>query len=170
MRQKPPQRLGLASAIRSAWEFASLRQIWERAVDFVATKLGASKPAQVGPRRHPAEIASNISGLPAEHRACAIELYDAIDRYVPDDEYTGETVLYEATAEPDRGSERVAKKWAKISTNLTIVPVEGTHMSMVKPPRGVPLARDLCRRLGEIGSLASQGRDQSRPLKIAAHR
>jgi len=153
IRQRPHP--GLGQATKTAWQHSSLRQNWERTVDLIAKRTGASKPAAEGSRPHPAEVASAITTLPPDHRACAITLYDAIDRYVPQDQYTGEVVLYEATAEPDRGTERVARKWAKISKNLTVVTVKGTHMSIVKPPKGLALAEDLSKRLRELGSRPS---------------
>jgi thioesterase domain-containing protein len=134
-------------------------------VDTLATRLGARKPVPGGshepPQKHPAEIASNISTMPPDHRACAIALYDAIFAYTPTDRYTGDVVVYESTAEPDRGSERVAQRWAKLSTNLTVVPVEGSHMSIVKPPNGQPLARDLSQRLFTCGSAGTQTKSAS---------
>jgi thioesterase domain-containing protein len=159
--QKPPD-VGLARTIQSAWRDSSLKLNCERIVDAVAPRMRTRQPAQDGPQRHPAENASNISSMPPEHKACAITLYDAIFGYVPEEVYAGDVVLYESTAEPDRGTERVVKKWARISTNLTVVPVKGDHMSMVKRPNGLPLASDLCKRLREY---ATKDREQS----LASH-
>jgi thioesterase domain-containing protein len=88
--------------------------------------------------------------MPPDHQALARALYDAIFDYTPADQYTGNVVVYEATSEPARSSERVAKKWARISTDADIVPVKGTHMSIVRSPDGLPLARDLCKRLQHL--------------------
>jgi thioesterase domain-containing protein len=169
IRRRPPQDSGLGPAIMSAWQSSSLKLNWERAAASIGSRFGVRKPAQDGPARHPAENASNISGLPPDHRACAIALYDAIYAYVPDQKYTGNVVLYEATGEPDRSSERVAKKWAKISTNLRIVPVEGHHMSIVKAPSGLPLVRDLCTRLKEFGNVSKREFDFG-PERVAPRR
>jgi thioesterase domain-containing protein len=159
-RQQRPENSGLAQIIKSAWHDSSLKLNCERIIDAVAPRMRTQQPAQDAPQRHPAENASNISSMPPEHKACAITLYDAIFGYVPDEIYTGRVVLYESTAEPDRGSERVVRKWAKISKNLTVVPVKGDHMSMVKRSSGLPLARDLSKRLREY---ATKDREQSLP-------
>jgi len=165
IRHRPPLNRGLGWAFKSVWQNSSLRIIWERTMDTLATRLGPRKPVPSGshesPQKHPAEIASNISTMPPDHRACAIALYDATFAYTPVDRYTGDVVVYESTAEPDRSSERVAQRWAKLSTNLTVVPVEGSHMSIVKPPHGQPLARDLSQRLLSYGSTRTQTKSAS---------
>jgi thioesterase domain-containing protein len=162
IRHRPPINRGLGWAFQSVWQNSSLRIIWERTMDTIATRLSARKPVPGGsqepPPKHPAEIASNISSMPPDHRACAIALYDAIFAYTPEDRYDNAVVVYESTAEPDRSSERVAERWAKLSTNLVVVQVEGSHMSIVKPPHGQLLARDLSQRLLDFGAPAIESK------------
>ncbi len=59
-------------------------------------------------------------------------------------------LVFEATAEPARSSGAVAKRWAKIATNVQIVPIEGSHISIVAEPDGRPLTRLLGQKLWDI--------------------
>ena len=107
-------------------------------------------------QRHPAEDASNLAGLPSDHRAFAMALYDAICNYTQNEIYPGDVLVFESTAEPARSSERVAGKWMRIARHVQIVPIESNHMSIVGRSDGVPLARELCRRLREVSGALSQ--------------
>jgi thioesterase domain-containing protein len=119
-----------------------------RTVAFTRNNSPADNPGQL----HPAEAASSISQMQPNHRACAMALYDAIFAYPLDEDYPGEAVIYEATAEPARSSERVAAKWQRVCRRATVVPVRGSHNSIIKQPDGVALARDLSNRLVQIAA------------------
>jgi thioesterase domain-containing protein len=155
MRHRSPD-LSLRDVVRSAWQASPFRPIWQRATGSLAGKL----ERVLGPRfarRHAAETAAGTEVLPPEHRAFTAALFDAIHAYVPDKDFPGEIVVFESTAEPARSSGAVAKRWARIATNPTIVAVKGSHMSIVADPDGRPMAHFLCRKLREI-SAQQQGR------------
>jgi thioesterase domain-containing protein len=146
---RSPQNPSLRDSIRLAWRNSAFRLIWERTTGLLARTAGqiVKTPA---PQRHPAEIASNIAGVPPAHQAFAKALYDAVCAYKPEAEYAGNVLVFESTLEPARSSEKVAKRWARIAPAAEIVPVEGSHMSIVRQPNGRPLARILCQRLRDV--------------------
>ena len=145
VRHRSPQ------AASSAWQASAFRPIWQRATGPIAGKL-ARVLGRRSTQRHAADTAADTAELPPDHRAFAAALFDAIHAYVPDADFPGEVVVFESTAEPARSSSGVAKRWARIATNLTTVAVEGSHMSMVADPDGRPLARFLCQKLREISA------------------
>jgi thioesterase domain-containing protein len=157
LRHLRSQNRTVRQAVRIAWQHSAFRRIWERTTGSITSRMPARVLGNGVTQRHPAEDASNIAGLPADHRAFAMALYDAICNYKPNETYSGDVLVFESTAEPARSSERVASKWTRIARNVEIVPVEGTHMSMVGHPDGFPIARELCRRLREVaGTLSRQ--------------
>ena len=154
-------------AVRIAWRNAAFRRIWERTTGSIASKLAFRVPGKAVTQRHPAEDASNIAGLPADHRACAMALYDAICNHTLNETYPGDVMVFESTAEPARSSERVASKWTRIASNVEIVPIESNHMSIVGRADGAPLARELCRRLREVSDALSHRNPAGRSATCA---
>jgi thioesterase domain-containing protein len=146
-----PRDASLRDTVRSAWQASAFRPIWQRASGPIAGKVArlVGKPLA---QRDAVDAATDTSDLPPEHRGFVAALYDAIHAYVPDADFPGEVVVFESTAEPARSSGAVAKRWARIATKLTIVPVEGTHMSIVADRDGRPLAQFLGRKLHEISA------------------
>jgi hypothetical protein len=100
--------------------------------------------------RHPAMAASNIESFPPNHRACAIALYDSVELYDFKVEYTGSVLVFEAMAEPARSCMRVAERWLRIADDLTVIPIQGTHMSIMIRPDVIPLARELSQLMHSI--------------------
>lgn len=147
VRHRTPQNPTVRDAIRLAWRNAPFRLIWERATSPLLSV--GSRLNERAPPRHPAEIASNIAGVPADHRDFAKALYDAVCNYLPEP-YPGNTLVFESTLEPARSSEKVAKRWRRIAEHAEIVAIAGSHMSIVVHPDGLPLARVLSQRLRDI--------------------
>jgi len=139
-------------ALRSAWQASAFRPIWQRAAGPIAAKVATRLLRKPVTRHHAADAATDTSGLPPDHRGLVAALYDALQAYVPDADFPGEVVVFESTAEPARSSGGVAKRWARIAPNLTVVPVAGSHMSIVADPDGRPLAGFLCQKLREISA------------------
>jgi thioesterase domain-containing protein len=152
MHHRSSQDASFRGAVRSAWQASAFRPIWQRATGPIATKVASRLLRKRVTRHHAADAATDTSGLPADHRGFVAALYDALHAYVPDADFPGEVVVFESTAEPARSSGGVAKRWARIAPNLTIVPVAGSHMSIVADPDGHPLARLLCQKLREISA------------------
>lgn len=150
LRQRRSTDRTIRQAVGIAWQHSAFRRIWERTTGSIISRMPVRVAGKTVALRHPAEDASHIAGLPADHRAFAMALYDAICQYTPNKVYPGDVLVFESTAEPARSSERVAAKWKRIARNVEIVPVEGTHMSIVGQPDGLPIARELCRRLREV--------------------
>jgi thioesterase domain-containing protein len=151
VRHRSPQDAAFRDIVRSAWQASAFRPIWQRATGPIAGKLARVLGCRSTPR-HAADTAADTAELPPDHRAFAAALFDAIHAYVPDRDFPGEVVVFESTAEPARSSGGVARRWARIAANLTVVAVEGSHMSIVADPDGRPLARFLCRKLHEISA------------------
>jgi thioesterase domain-containing protein len=144
-------------AIASVWDTPQFRLLRRLVPSPVASSLGARYPGlSAFLERHPATFALDLESFPPDHCACAIELYDAVCAYVPSVNYTGEMLVFEATAEPARSSARVVERWAAVAHNLTAVSVKGMHRSIITEPDVLPLARELCTRLREVSR-----RDQS---------
>jgi thioesterase domain-containing protein len=151
VRHRSPSDLALRDVVQSAWQASAFRPIWQRATGPIASKL-ARVLGRRSTQRHAADTAADTAELPPDHRAFAAALFDAIHAYVPDADFPGEVVVFESTAEPARSSGGVAKRWARIATNLTIVAAEGSHMSIVADPDGRPLARFLCQKLRDVSA------------------
>jgi thioesterase domain-containing protein len=147
-----PQNPSLQRAIKLAWQHSALRLTLARMIESFRSRTSDRFPPIYSARSHPADTASNISGFPPDHRAFARALYEAIHSYVPETQFPGEVLVYESTSEPARSSASVAKRWARIAAKLAVVPVQGSHMSIVAYPDGTPLVRDLCKRLREAST------------------
>jgi len=74
--------------------------------------------------------------------------YLTLGRYVPK-RYTGRTVLYVARTEPLLRVRELDLKWKKIATDLEIVQVNGTHITVLDENNVGLLAQDLDARLRE---------------------
>jgi thioesterase domain-containing protein len=151
VRYRSSQDASFRGAVRSAWQASAFRPIWQRATGPIAGKV-ARVLGQPPTQRRAVDAATDTSEFPPEHRGFIAALFDAIHAYVPEANFPGEVVVFESTAEPARSSGGVAKRWAGIATNLTIVPVAGSHMSIVTDPDGRPLARLLGQKLREISA------------------
>jgi thioesterase domain-containing protein len=143
-RQRPANE-SLAHAFGSAWQNSDFRQIWEKLDTAMKSRMGIARPGMGA--LHPAEIVSNLAIFPPEHRAMAIELYDMVEAYQPEKNYPGEVLVFEASEEPNRTSTRVAATWRSIAGNVKVISVNASHMSIIRSPDGLVLARDLCERL-----------------------
>jgi thioesterase domain-containing protein len=138
MSHRPLRNYSPGRAVKAAWQNSAFRLVWE-------TMTG-------GTRSVPAWIADIVAGLPPDHRAFATMFYDAICAYVPEKEYAGDILFFEATQEPARSSERMAETWMAIAKNVDVVRVKGSHQSIVKPPDGVAMAAALCKQLREVSA------------------
>jgi thioesterase domain-containing protein len=136
-----PQNYALGRALHSAWRHSAFRLFFAT----IASARDAKAGRKVDPesRIRPAEIAATIRSLPASHHAFCLTLYDVACRYVPAPAYPGAMLVFESTKEPDRAINRVAAKWRTIAADIKVIPVKGSHMSIMKSPDGIPLANAL---------------------------
>ena len=165
-RRRSAQAASFRDAARAAWQASAFRPIWQRVTGPIVRRLATRRTGSSLTQRHPADTATDTSALPAQHRKLVTALYDAIHAYVPAAEFPGRVVVFESTAEPARSSGGVAKRWAKIATNLTVVAIKGTHMSIVAEPDGRPLARFLGQKLREVS--ANQPAQAARSASLAS--
>jgi thioesterase domain-containing protein/acyl carrier protein len=75
-------------------------------------------------------------------------LYLTLAKYVPKP-YTGRVVLYKTRTEPLFRIRELDLKWKKIATNLEIIQVNGTHITVLDEANVGLLAEDLNERLRE---------------------
>ena len=109
----------------------------------------------------------DTSRFSADYRAFVRALYDAFYRYVPA-AYAGPVVVFEASVQPVVHLRPVGATWRRIAAP-EIIPVTGTHESIIKAPDGLPLAAELRRRLAAFAAPAGAAVDVSRwPSPLAA--
>jgi thioesterase domain-containing protein len=145
-----PKGYSLGRALNSAWQNSAIRLDCAVAATVLKSRLGMAVPEES--RVRPAEIAKTIRSLPAIHRAYCLKLYDAACAYRPRQAPARSVLVFEASKEPDRSISSVARKWASIARDMKTVTIKGSHMSIVRPPDGLPLARELCRVLREASA------------------
>ena len=75
-------------------------------------------------------------------------LYEATVRYVAKP-YTGRVLLYQSRTEPLYHLFEVDRVWRRLASDVTIVSVGGTHLSMIREPHVRRLAADLKQRLAD---------------------
>lgn len=100
----------------------------------------------------PADVLSDAADLPPDHQALVTALYHAIRAYQPATEDRSEVIVFESTAEPARSSSHVAKRRTRFATNVAVLPVKGSRMSVVAEPNGRPLAWFLCQKLRDVSA------------------
>ena len=109
----------------------------------------------------------DTSRFSADYRAFVRALYDAFYRYVPA-AYAGPVVVFEASVQPVVHLRQVGATWRRIAAP-EIIPVTGTHESIIKAPDGIALAAELRRRLAAFAAPSAATADVSRrPSPLAA--
>jgi thioesterase domain-containing protein len=91
----------------------------------------------------------NIDRLPEAQVSFMKALFTAIHLYTPR-KYTGPVLVYAATTQPLHHLFQVEAVWAKIAARIEVVPISGTHMSIVSEPHVIALADHLRKRLTEF--------------------
>jgi thioesterase domain-containing protein len=100
---------------------------------------------------HAVEGFINLDNCTPDHAAFMKVLYETQFTYVPR-EYTGRILICVAQTQALAYLRQVAAAWRKIAPAAEIVHVKGTHTSMMRAPRGLPVAELLRRRIAEIES------------------
>ncbi|HWA03382.1 MAG TPA: thioesterase domain-containing protein [Rhizomicrobium sp.] len=90
----------------------------------------------------------DTSGWPPEQAAFVKILFDTIERYEPRD-YCGRAVVYSARSQHLFWPGQVRGQWQHIARSAEIVDVDGSHVTMIQPPRVASLANHLRRRFAE---------------------
>ncbi len=102
----------------------------------------------------------DTSRFSPDYRAFVRALYDAFYRYVPAP-YAGPVVVFEASVQPVAHLRQVGATWRRIA-DPGIIPVTGTHESIIKAPDGIALAAELRRRLAAFAAPTGTGAEFSR--------
>jgi thioesterase domain-containing protein len=105
-------------------------------------------------RTHPVERIINLKGLLPDHASFIKSLYDTHLAYVPDN-YPGRVLVFVAKTQPLLHLRQVKAAWTKIAKHSEIVQVDGTHISMMSKPQGLPVAERLRSEIEKIIGLAS---------------
>jgi phthiocerol/phenolphthiocerol synthesis type-I polyketide synthase A len=98
---------------------------------------------------------ADTSRWPPEQAAFARSLFDALERYEPKS-YSGRVLIYVAKTQPLFHLLQVSATWSKIASEIETVPVDGTHISMMREPRVAALAADLRARLAAFGPVSDR--------------
>ncbi|MGH9613847.1 MAG: thioesterase domain-containing protein [Bryobacteraceae bacterium] len=85
-------------------------------------------------------------------------LFGALQRYVPKP-YSGRVIVYQARTEPLHHLFEVDRAWRKIASDVEIVRVPGSHLSLIAPPNVESLAADLRQQLTRSVGLASSTKE-----------
>jgi thioesterase domain-containing protein len=103
-------------------------------------------------RGHAVEGFMDTSSYSHTRMAYMKALFNALRRYVPP-EYPERVVVYAAKTQPLCHLLQVDAIWTKIAANAAIVPVKGTHLSIIDRPHVDALAADLRKRLAEFSAV-----------------
>ncbi|MBV8846854.1 MAG: amino acid adenylation domain-containing protein [Bryobacterales bacterium] len=115
--------------------------------------------------KHRAEIFVSAGAFSESTNKFMKALYITLGRYVPKP-YTGPTVLYMARTEPLFGVRELDLKWKKIATDLEIVQVKGSHLTVLDESNVGLLAQDLNARLRQCRQRAlSNARNREREFE-----
>lgn len=93
-------------------------------------------------------------------------LYNALRRYVPKP-YSGRVLLYQARTEPLHHLFEVDRAWRRIATEVQVVRVPGTHISLVEKPNVQVIAADLKPRLAAFQNEKNAAKPVSKMMRIA---
>jgi thioesterase domain-containing protein len=91
---------------------------------------------------HPVERIINLKGVAPEHASFIKTLYDTHLAYVPE-KYPGRVLVFVAKTQPLLHLRQVKAAWTTIARDSEIVRVDGTHISIMHAPHGLPVARRL---------------------------
>jgi thioesterase domain-containing protein len=105
------------------------------------------------PTENTAEISENpmidISLFPAKYRKFILMLSRALREHIPDNQYRGSVVVYEAEVLPVFRPSPVALAWSQFISEFDVVRIGGRHLTMMQPPYLQTIARDWRKRIEE---------------------
>lgn len=91
----------------------------------------------------------DVESMPEAQVSFMKAVFNALYEYTPK-QYTGPVLVYAATTQPLHHLFQVETVWAKIAARIEVVPINGTHRTIVGEPHVIALADDLRRRLAEF--------------------
>jgi len=137
----------------SGWGFRGVADRLKRELKLTVRSIASpGRKAQPGSA---VDAFADTSRWPTEQAAFARSLFDALERYEPKP-YGGRVLVYAAKTQPLFHLLQVSATWSKIASEIETVPVDGTHISMMREPRVAALAADLRARLAALGPVADR--------------
>jgi hypothetical protein len=91
----------------------------------------------------------NTDRMPEAQVSFMNTLFNALYEYTPQ-EYSGPVLVYAAKTQPLHHLFQVEAVWAKIAARIEVVPISGTHVSILEEPHVIALADHLGKRLAEL--------------------
>jgi thioesterase domain-containing protein len=98
----------------------------------------------------------DVSRYPPAQKSFVNRLFSALFAHVPG-RYSGDVVVYEAKITRLLYLPQIGRTWTQFAPQSEIIPIVGTHISMMRKPYVSALAEDLRRRLAEFFSKSQSG-------------
>lgn len=98
----------------------------------------------------------DVSRYPPAQKAFVNRLFAALFAHIPA-EYSGDVVVYEAKITRLLYLPQIGRAWTQFAPQSKIIPIVGTHISMMRKPYVSALAEDLRQRLAEFFSKVRAG-------------
>ncbi len=138
--------------MRSRLSFQSLKwSISHNAYAIRKGALGFKRGKKLG-GGYSADGIMDVSRYPPAQKAFINRLFASLFTYDPK-EYSGDVVVYEAKVTPLLYLPHIGRRWSEFAPQSKIVPIIGTHISMMHEPYVDALALDLRQRIAEFSSI-----------------
>ena len=122
------------------------RRVWDK----LASLSRIATQSLIGNKKASEEVAGfmDVSFYSPKQVAFMKAVYDALVAYVPKP-FDGAVLLYKARTQPLYHLFELDRAWSKVTSQVDVVTVRGTHVNIVQEPFVRPLAEDLRRRLSK---------------------
>ena len=132
--------------------FQSLKWSISRHADAIRRgALGLKRGGKLG-GGYSADGIMDVSRYPPAQKSFVNRLFASLFTYDPK-EYSGDVVVYEAKVTPLLYLPQIGRRWSEFAPQSKIVPIIGTHISMMHEPYVDALALDLRQRIAEFSSI-----------------
>ena len=92
----------------------------------------------------------DISLFPKKYQKFILRLAKALREHIPENQYRGSAVVYEAEVLPVFRPSPVALAWSQFISEFDVVRVGGSHLTMMKSPYLQTIARDWKKRIEAV--------------------
>ena len=97
----------------------------------------------------------DISLFPKKYQKFILMLSKALREHIPENQYRGRAVVYEAKVLPVFRPSPVAVAWSPFISEFDVVKVAGSHLTLMQPPYLQTIARDWKKRIEAVPSPGS---------------
>jgi thioesterase domain-containing protein len=94
----------------------------------------------------------DISLFPKKYQKFILMLSKALREHIPENQYRGSAVVYEAKVLPVFRPSPVAVAWSQFISEFDVVRVAGSHLTLMQPPYLHTIARDWKKRIEAVPS------------------